>query len=140
MKLQVLTPEQWKVHAEAAHMVAFGKHKPASWDRLDFVMVTENDDGVPVCYVTCQERDAESLYWQYGGSFPGSKGTILTWASLMVFIGYTRERYKRLSMLIENSNIPMLRLAMKAGLLIVGMRNFKDTILLEHGIEFQEAA
>ena len=136
MKLRTLTPEQWKPHAELAHQIVFGKQKPAHWDRLDYVLVTENDEGVPLCYVTCQERDSESLYWQYGGSFPGAKGTIITWGSLQVFIGYTQERYKRLAMLIENTNTPMLRLAMKAGLRIVGIRSFKEHILLEHGLEF----
>lgn len=53
---------------------------------------------------------------------------IIEWAE---FAGY-----RRIAFLVENTNEAMLKLAMRCGFLIVGLRTFKGLILLEHVKEF----
>jgi hypothetical protein len=68
--------DDWSDLAERAHLVVFGEVKKPEMDRLDFTLLVESEAGVPMQYATCREIDKESLYFQYGGSFPGTKGTI----------------------------------------------------------------
>jgi hypothetical protein len=137
MRVVLIGKEDWVEIAEKAHLIVFNEVKKPEMDRIDFALLVENDGGIPMQYATCKELDAESLYFQYGGSFPGTKGSpkslhcmerILDWAE---FAGY-----RRIAFLVENTNEPMLKLALRCGFLITGIRNFKGSILLEHTREF----
>lgn len=136
MNLVTLTHAQWQHHSEKAHEIVFGKRKPASRDRVDFVMVAE-ESGSPMVYAVCRELDSESLYWQYGGAFPPAAKSPMPWEAMRLFLdGAEAMGYRRVSFLVENDNGPMLKLAAKAGFKIVGVRNFRGSVLLEHGLEF----
>lgn len=137
MKLQRLSPQEWEGLAEQAHLAVFGEVRPASMNRIDFALVTERDS-VPLQYMTCREADEETVYINYGGSFPSAKGTPLSYQCFELEMAYLQEKYKRATMLIENTNQPMLKFAMKQGLVITGIRNFKGSILLEHTIEWSK--
>ncbi len=137
MRVVQIAKEKWSELAEKAHLIVFNEIKKPEQDRIDFALLVESGSGVPLQFATCRELDAESLYIQYGGSFPGTKGSlnslrafdkILEWAE---FAGY-----RRLSFLVENTNEAMLKLALHTGFLITGIRHFKGLILLEHLKEF----
>lgn len=106
-------------------------------DRIDFALLAVTDSGSPAGYVTCRETDNETVYWQFGGAFPSIKGTVLSMRAYEDFINWTRERYSRVYTLIENTNSAMLRMAQKVGFSIIGIKNFKGQILLEHLMEFK---
>lgn len=129
------TKEEWKIYSEQAHSICFGKHKPAEWDRIDFALMAIAQ-AHPLGYMTCREVDAETLYWQFGGAFPGTKGTASSFRAYEAFFNYCGERYKRVTTLIENDNTAMLRMAMKVGFRVIGTRTFKGQVLLEHLMEF----
>ncbi len=131
------TPDEWKLYSENAHWVCFGKIKPAEWDRIDFALMSMRGHE-PTGYMTCREWDHETLYWQFGGAFPGTKATSVSFISYQAFVDYCKARYKRITTLIENTNTPMLRMAMKVGFRICGTRVFKGDILLEHLLEFPQ--
>lgn len=131
MELKVLSSDEWSVFAEAAHLAVFGEHRPSSMNRIDFALVSEKD-GVPMSYTTIREVDSESVYMNYGGSFPSAKGTIYSMKSYIAFIDFLKSKYQNITTLIENTNTPMLKFAMKAGLVVIGVRTFKKSILLEH--------
>ncbi len=137
MKLSVdkLSPWDWARYSETAHLICFGEHKPVSLDRIDFALVCKSDSNL-LGYVTCREIDEKTLYWQFGGAFPGTKNSFRGYQTL---IEYCSTRYKRLTTLIENTNMAMLKMAMKVGYRIVGIRFFNGTILLEHIMEFNNA-
>lgn len=128
--------EAWKVFAESAHIICFNEKRPSDMDRIDFGLLAINSANSPSGFVTCRETDFETVYWQFGGAFPGTKGTVNSMRAYEGFVSYTRERYKRIYTLIENTNSPMLRMAQKVGFLITGIKNFKGQILLEHLLEF----
>lgn len=137
MRVVQITQDKWAELSEKAHLIVFNETKKPEMERVDYALLVESDSGVPMQYATCRELDSESLYFQYGGSFPGTKGTpksvrclqkIIEWAE---FYGY-----RRISFLVENTNEAMLKLALHCGFLITGIRHFKGLILLEHVKEF----
>ncbi len=136
MQVDILTPQQWKNHSEQAHAAVFGEIKRADLDRIDYAMVSRDGD-ILTGYITCREWDAETIYWQFGGAFPGTKSTSLSFKSYTACVEYAKKRYKRVTTLIENTNPVMLKFAMKVGFKIVGIRNFRGQILLEHLLEFE---
>jgi hypothetical protein len=129
-----------RTFSENAHRIAFGKLKPHQWDRLDFALVVASGD-TPMGYLTCREMDHETIYWQFGGAFPGTKDTVMTWQGYQAFVSWCAlQKYKRITTYIENSNVPMLKMAMKVGFRIHGVRSYQGAILLEHIKELHDAA
>ncbi len=137
MRVIQVSKDKWTELSEKAHLIVFNEVKKPELERIDYALMVESNSGIPLQYATCRELDAESLYLQYGGSFPGTKGSVsslrcfeklLEWAE---FAGF-----RRVSFLVENTNEAMLKLAMRCGFLIVGIRNFKGLILLEHAKEY----
>lgn len=136
MKLRVLPPHDWAKYSETAHLVVFDETRPTALERINFALVVETDEGVPAAYSTIKELDSETAYFQYGGSFPGTKGTTASLRAYKLIMGFISKAYKRAGTLIENTNTPMLKFAMNEGWLITGMRVFDGKILLEHKIDF----
>lgn len=135
MKVVYMPADQWKQYSEQAHLICFSEHRPADMNRIDFALVADVD-GVPQTYMTCREVDSETVYMQYGGAFPSAKGSIKSYRGYEAMLARLADAYKYGTTLIENTNTPMLRFAMQAGLRVIGVRNFKQSILLEHFIEW----
>lgn len=133
-----ISPVEWKGLAEDAHLVCFGERRDASLDRIDFALMT-TDGEKPIAYMTCKELDGETVYLQYGGSFPESQGTTASFRSYMDMLGHLKSRgYKRAGTYIENTNRSMLKFALKAGWTITGLRTFEGAVLLEHQLKFED--
>jgi len=135
VEVKQIHKNDWKVFSERAHLACFNESKDSSMDRIDFALIVE-DGARMMGYLTCREHDSETLYWQYGGSFPGTRESSLTFVGYQAFVAWCKERYKRITTVIENENIVMLKMAMKVGFRIVGVRNFKGHVLLELVLEF----
>lgn len=134
--VEYFTREDWMQYSENAHKIAFKEKKDPSLDRIDFALMAV-DGKNPMGYITCRELDADTLYWQFGGTFPGTKGTLASWQVLKTFIEFCRSRYKRITVAIENTNLVMLRMAMKAGFIINGLRYYAGSLLVEHVLELR---
>lgn len=135
MRVIKMSSSEWDKYSADAHLICFGEERPAGMNRIDFALTAIEGD-IPQAYMTCREVDSESVYMQYGGAFPSSKGTIKSFIGYTSMIAELAHRYKRASTLISNKNHAMLKFAMKVGLDIIGIRNFKGEIFLEHLIEF----
>lgn len=135
--LEILSKEAWSDYSADAHMICFQEIRPPEMDRYDFVMLS-TWKGAPCTYITCREIDNETIYWQYGGAFPNVKGGVVSFAAYQQCINWTKEQYKRITTLISNENTTMLKFAAKVGYKIIGIRNFKGEVLLEHLLEFKE--
>jgi hypothetical protein len=131
IKLSIIPKKDWDLYAESAHLICFGELRPKELNRYDFTIVAENKDGVPLVYSTIRENDSVSAYMQYGGAFPSSKGTILSYRCFIEIVEWLKQKYRHINMLVENKNKPMLKFAMSAGFEIIGIRNFKNEIYLE---------
>lgn len=132
-----LTKEQWAPLSQKAHLICFGENKPAEMDRIDFALLVKKGPQL-IGYCTCRETDSDTLYWQFGGAFPGTKDSSMSLPAYLRLVWWTKQHYKRVHTLIENNNIVMLKMAMKAGFRIIGIRNFNKHILLEHAMEFDK--
>ncbi len=135
--VEMYSAKDWAGLAEKAHLICFKEHKPADIDRIDFSLIVR-DEKFNLCgYITCREHDAETLYWQFGGTFPGTKGSFNSWVCYEACRDWARARsYKRITTLIENENTVMLKMAMKLGFRIFGIRFYNGKVLLEHALEF----
>lgn len=128
--------EEWALFSEKSHLIVFKENKPVDFERIDFALVAEVRASEILGYVTCRETDSHTLYWQFGGAYPRAKNSSLSFLGYTAFVNWTKQHYARVHTLIENNNIVMLKMAMKAGFRIIGIRNFNNHILLEHAMEF----
>lgn len=136
MEVLRIEKEEWKDEfSENAHSAGFKKFKDASLERIDYALIAIEGDNL-TAYMTCRELDGESIYWQFGASLGEYRHSLTAWKAFGGFVRYAKEYYKRASMLIENDNIAMLKMAWKSGFRCTGIRYFKDNILLEHSLEF----
>ena len=139
IEIMQLDPEQWSVFSEDAHRASFSEFRPAYMDRIDYALLAHDSTKRGVLgYVTIRELDAESVYWQYGAAFDSIAKGVLVSRVYQRFIDYMREKYKRITTLVENTNVSYLKLAMKMGFRIIGVRNFKGMILVELLLDFEE--
>lgn len=136
--VEKLTPNQWKIYSANAHKIAFNELMNPDDDRIDFSLVSIFMDSI--CgYITCREVDSKTLYWAYGGAMPNIKNTALSFKAYSIMAEKCKESgYFRIFTLIENTNLVMLKFAMKIGFKIIGTKTFKGSILVEHVLEFME--
>lgn len=134
MKLALLeiTNTQWLELAPSAHRSVFGEILPPEYDRIDFaVLVIDELQNRPVGYVTARELDQESVYLKHGGAFPPMKDTIYSWHAYKKTLEHLLTRYTRITTLVENTNTVYLKMALTAGFKVIGVRYFKNTLLVE---------
>ena len=135
--IKQIGPQLWSQRfSSLAHESAFGEKK--NWDdRIDYALLSINENEEPCGYVTCRELDSKIVRWQYGGMFEPVRDTIYSMKIYEEFINWMRNRYEAISFYVENTNKVMLKFAMKSGFLITGIRNYQGNILLEHLMEFK---
>lgn len=131
IEVRKISKEQWKTMSEDAHLICFDEKRPASMDRIDYALLNVRDE-IPLNYCTVRELDEESVYWQYGGAFPNTKGTVQSARSYARNIKWTFEQgYKRITTFVDNKNTEMFRIQLKCGFRVIGMRHFKNDLYLE---------
>jgi RimJ/RimL family protein N-acetyltransferase len=122
--------------AESAHLAVFGEKRPSDMDRVDYTLLgIDQEKDQPLAYITVRELDQESVYWQFGGSFPPIRDTVYSFRLYQEMLRWTFDRYQRVTTLIENDNTVYLKMAAKVGFKIIGVRTFKGKVLLEHLLE-----
>lgn len=135
MKIEQLKPEQWRYISEKAHLIVFNEKNLPSQDRLDYALLCVENHTV-LGYLTAREIDDRTVHWQFGGAFPTLKGTFKTFQAYQLAISWTKERYARITTCIENTNLVMLKFAMRVGFLIQGVKNIGGKVLLDLRLEF----
>lgn len=128
IRLQKLSKAEWEPRAEFAHRIAFNEKREG--DRSTFALMAIEDEK-PLGYMSCIEMDAETVYLQFGGLFPPGEKSIRGFRGYALAIEELRGQYKNLFTLIENTNLAMLKMALKVGFLIVGTRYFKGSLMVE---------
>lgn len=133
MIIKKIDPEPWSRISENVHRACFGTYLPISRNRIDYaLLVIDGKLDVPLGYVTVRETDEKTAYWQFGGAFPGPKGTARVFRGYMALLDWMRaSRYELVTMKIVNTNTSMLRMALKAGFQIVGTKIHGGHTLVE---------
>lgn len=133
MIVKKISKEIWaEKFAEEAHLAVFKEVWPRDFERIDYALVTVDEADKLVQYVTIREMDKESCYLQYGGSFEDFRNSIKSWRSYEVILDYLGKEYKNVGFLIENSNFPMLKFAIKKEFVVCGLRHVNGKLFLEH--------
>lgn len=135
--ISILSGDEWLQFSESAHLLSFGEIRPCEIERCDFALLY-SAEGKPHAYITCHEMDSETVYIQYGGVLRRETMKIFSYRGYLKMLETLAMKFKRATTYIENTNIKMLKPAMKAGFIITGVRVFKGMILLDHLLEFGE--
>ena len=117
--------------AENAHKICFDEMRPSHFNRIDYALIIVNGKNKPAGFCTVKELDHESVYWQYGGAFPDTQGTVWTFRCYEMLLDWTFNKYKRITTYVHNENIVYLKMIMKFGFRIIGVRFFAGKIYVE---------
>jgi len=127
-----ISSEQWTSHlSEDAFVIVFGDIRPRDLERVDFALLLSDEENELSAFITCKEMDSKTLYWQHGGVMPNYWKSVHVYRGYKKFIEWTSERYLRVSTKIENTNLPMLKMALKVGFLVVGISVINGKLYLE---------
>jgi hypothetical protein len=130
------TPEEWAPLAQDAHKALFGLERPQELNSHHFILGGFGD-GELGGYITCLEMDTKSVYIQYGGIFPNFSKSIHAFPAYLQLIGWLRAKYSRAMTKIENTNFPMLKMALQAGFVVMGTEFFEGKLFLNLTNEFR---
>ena len=135
IQVEKICNEAWRVISQNAHALCFNERRDPEMDRIDFALLNvkiEKDEKTPLNYCTVKELDSESVYWQYGGAFPNTKGTPISLHSYKRNADWCfAQGYKRITTYIQNINTAMLKVAIHIGFIPIGVRYFKGEIFVE---------
>lgn len=122
--------KEWEMLARDAHASVFNEERPSEMNRIDGALLSHVGD-LPYGYITLRELDSETVYIQYGGAFEPAKTKVFTYSIYSKMIDSLLSKYKQISTLIKNENVSMLKLAMKKGFRVIGVRMFKSEVYCE---------
>lgn len=126
--IRVITPNNWKLMAQDVHACVHGTLRDPNMDRVDFVLLGVDDKDEMAGYITVKVFDDASVYFGWGGMFPSYKGTTKTYHIYKEAILFIFTQFKRINTYIRNTNVAMLKLAMKVGFLITGIKVIDNII------------
>ena len=135
MKVVKYDKAQWDLVSEGIHELVFGEYRPSSLNRFDFALCVW-DESEPIGYITCRETDSESLYIGFGGVFPNQRKSKKSKDGMFFLLDYLRQDYKRANMLVENSNVFMIKKALNHGFRVVGIANYMGNVYLDLRLEW----
>lgn len=137
IRIEKIDKYEWAKMSEKAHLICFKELRAAHMDRIDFALLGVKD-GIVQHYCTVKELDFESCYWQYGGQFPSAKDHLSVSSYKDMAEWCFNEGYKRVTTYIQNTNSAMMRIALKVGFIIVGVRYFHGEVYVEFLLEKNE--
>lgn len=129
-QVQVLTAEEWKQFSNKSHIVVFGYDRPSELDRVDLARIVIHKGEVGG-FITCKEMDAETCYIQHGGVYPNFEKSLHVLRGYMALLNDIKSMYKIVWTRVENTNIPMLKMALSQGFIINGCSKVKNKLYLE---------
>lgn len=121
MNLRKLSREEWGVVSQEAHALVFKENRSTHLNTFDYALMVSDDSDTPVAYATIIEMDKYSAYMQHGGAFPAFAQSPKVARAYHLMIAYLKEHNIKISTRVLNTNLPMIKLALSAGLLINGI-------------------
>lgn len=132
MYLEFVDKNAWKEHfSETLMSLVFDMPDFHLIESVDYAVLIKDEDDI-LGFSTCRALDKSHIYMQYGGSLQKSFKNL---SSYLLLVNTLKKEYSTITTYIENTNTSMLKIAMKAGFRIIGLRSFKNKIYLEHCIE-----
>jgi len=132
INLNFYTKDEWQEYSKQFHALVFNNSDFSDIENIDFACVVFDKD-TAIGFSTMRVLDKYHVYMQYGGTLDKSNYTNLK--GYLKLIEALKDNFLNITTLIENNNKSMIKLAMKAGFEIIGIRYKKGSIYLEHSIE-----
>jgi hypothetical protein len=120
VNIEKLTPESWSQIAEDAHLICYNEIRPNSMNTIDYALVVYDAEKIKM-YATIIEMEKGVAHMQHGGALPGTKGTAVSFRAYKCIIMHLAKEYDATVCNVENTNTPMLQIALKMGFIPVGM-------------------
>ena len=127
-----LERDQWNHMSEEAHRAAFGTNRTWLMQKSDYALLALDRKNSPIGYISVVEHDKDTAHWTFGGVFSQYKNSLESFRAFQAAIEYAGVFNKQILCTVENNNNAMLRFMNKVGFRICGLRNFQNTVLLEH--------
>ena len=124
--------EQWDHMSEEAHRAAFGSERTFLMQRADYALLALDRDNSSIGYISVSEQDRDTVHWTYGGVFSDYKSSLKSFRAFQAAIEWTSVFHKSIWCSVESDRPPMIRALSKLGFKICGVRNFQNTLLVEH--------
>ena len=122
IQIDRIEKEDWDKLSTDAHTAVFNEKRPSSWNRIDYALGIRSGLDI-IGFATIRELDHESVYWQYGGGIPEFRNSPKMFKGYKAVADYCFENgVKNIQTLVENTNVVMLKMAMKIGFLIIGTK------------------
>lgn len=120
--------------------MVFGLERPRDIEVLDYALVIADKNENPEGFVTCRKIDAFFTYFQSGGAFPGTKGTLRSVRHMQEFVRWHWDNTdtKWILSKTENTNIPMLKLGFHCGFRIIGTQNLDGITYVDMTLKREE--
>lgn len=131
MVVKIYSKKEWLEYSSQFHDVVFNNPEFKEIENIDFSLVAFDGDEV-LGFATIRVLDKFHAYMQYGGAVKKGYKTLSAYLKMIELL---KGSFLNITTLIENTNHPMIKLAMKAGFNINGIRIKSGNIYLEHLIE-----
>lgn len=136
-----ITPIMWENLSSHAKIISFNEISHPHSDRIDYaLLIVDEKSETPAGFMTIKEMDCSTAYLQHGGAFPEHINSIHVFPQYMACIAELCRNYEHLWTRIENTNISMLKMAMKAGFRITGTFFHTPKLYLELLMDCRGAA
>jgi hypothetical protein len=106
---------------EDLHKSVFDEAIPSDYFRYDSCLVAQNDSGEIATYALIREISSETIELAWGGTSKDSRG-VTSKMALDLFTQECLNYYDNVTFQTCNKNLPMLRLALSLGYIVVGCR------------------
>jgi len=131
MRIERLSKTEWDQISCNAHVAVFKEIKPAYTNRIDYALLMLEEKKI-IGFGTVRELDDESIYWQYGGALEEHRNTPATFRAYCLTADYCfAHGVNNITTIVENTNLSMLKFALKIGFLIIGTKTLDNKVYLD---------
>lgn len=106
---------------EDLHKSVFEEHLSSDYFRYDFGLIAQDDQGRLATYALVREVSGETLELAWGGTSKECRG-VTSKLALDLFTQECLTMYENVTYQTCNKNIPMLKLGLSLGYIVVGCR------------------
>lgn len=135
MEAEIIPKVDWEHIREAIHHDVFGNEFLDEYHAYHFVVAVTDKDNQLVSYSQVKELDGESAYMTFGGTVSKHRNQGSGYVNFGAMVDMLKGKYKYVGVTTKTTNIGMIKLALNAGFVIIGMRSINGIPNLEFLIE-----
>lgn len=127
---RAITKKEWDVFGETLHQSVFNWFRSRDDDKCDYAIIIEKDSHV-AGFITVRELGVKRAHLLFGGVIPSFRGTLNTVLTYSTILDNLAKCYDTCTTCIENTNNDMLRISLKLGYKIIGIKTIDGCSFVE---------